>query len=119
MAKGAALKSSWDGFEGKLKKGAVLLLMGSADPLPEKPKETITFAEDMTEGQLQKAEAIPPGLHNLGNTCYLNSVIQCLRTMPELGDAFKNLPDGSEPLLVSMSALWNMVSSNFSMIVSI
>ena len=86
-----------------MKKGAVLMLMGSADPLPEKPK----FAEDMTEGQLQKAE--PPGLHNLGNTC--NSVIQCLRTMPELGDAFKNLPDGSEPLLVSMSALWNMVSS--------
>ena len=44
-AKGATLKSSWDGFEGKVKKGAVLMLMGSADPLPEKPK----FAEDMTE----------------------------------------------------------------------
>ena len=42
-AKGATLKSSW--VEGKVKKGAVLMLMGSADPLPEKPK----FAEDMTE----------------------------------------------------------------------
>ena len=67
----------------------------------------------MTEGQLQKAEAIPPGLHNLGNTCYLNSVVQCLRTIPELGEAFKKLPDQSEPLLMSMAALWNMVSSNF------
>lgn len=110
MAKGATLKSSWEGFESKLKKGAVLLLMGSADPLPEKPKETITFAEDMTEGQLQKAEAIPPGLHNLGNTCYLNSVVQCLRTIPELGEAFKKLPDQSEPLLMSMAALWNMMN---------
>ena len=52
MAKGATLKSSWEGFESKLKKGAVLLLMGSADPLPEKPKETITFAEGKLKCQI-------------------------------------------------------------------
>lgn len=32
---------------------------------------------------------VPAGLTNLGNTCYMNATIQCLKAVPELRDALK------------------------------
>lgn len=32
---------------------------------------------------------LPPGLTNLGNTCYMNATVQCLKSVPELRDALK------------------------------
>eukprot|EP00111_Clytia_hemisphaerica_P019998 TCONS_00058966-protein len=89
MAKGKALKpNTWDGFA--LKNGMMLLMMGSADALPEAPKTKTQFIEDMSDAQVAKATNLPTGLNNLGNTCYMNATIQCLKTVPELVDGLKS-----------------------------
>ncbi len=56
MIKGGVLKDSWDAFKGKIKNGAMIMLMGSADPLPEKPKDLPKFLEDMTESELTQGK---------------------------------------------------------------
>ncbi|RWS06929.1 ubiquitin carboxyl-terminal hydrolase 14-like protein [Dinothrombium tinctorium] len=77
-----------------LKDGATILMMGTADELPDAPKEKIVFMEDMTESELAKAIQYPSGLTNLGNSCYLNATVQCLRTVPELKEALRKFEGG-------------------------
>nr|XP_046215621.1 ubiquitin carboxyl-terminal hydrolase 14-like [Oncorhynchus gorbuscha] len=86
MVKGGTLKDDdWENI--KLKNGMTLLMMGSAEALPEEPAVRPMFVEDMTEDQLASAMAMPCGLTNLGNSCYMNATVQCLRSVPELKGA--------------------------------
>uniref|UniRef100_A0A671LI72 Ubiquitin carboxyl-terminal hydrolase n=1 Tax=Sinocyclocheilus anshuiensis TaxID=1608454 RepID=A0A671LI72_9TELE len=88
MVKGGTLKDDeWGNI--KLKNGMTLLMMGSADALPEEPVVRPMFVEDMTEEQLASAMELPCGLTNLGNTCYMNATVQCLRSVPELKVALR------------------------------
>ncbi|XP_011313663.1 ubiquitin carboxyl-terminal hydrolase 14 [Fopius arisanus] len=94
MLKGMTLKDDdWGNI--KLKDGVTVLMMGSKqEDMPVEPMEKPIFVEDMNEAEIATALELPAGLTNLGNTCYLNATVQCLKTVPPLRDALKNFPGG-------------------------
>ncbi|XP_061425279.1 ubiquitin carboxyl-terminal hydrolase 14-like [Lethenteron reissneri] len=69
----------------KLRDGVTVLLVGTTDELPLVPPDRPLFAEDVSRaGHLPSALAPPVGLLNLGRSCYLSAVVQCLGSIPEL-----------------------------------
>jgi hypothetical protein len=42
------------------------------------------FDDSVLQQSWAKVLPAPPGLHNMGNTCYLNSTMQCLMHVPSL-----------------------------------
>ena len=106
---------------------SIITMLGAPPKGVEKQvKQKYTFEEDLTDEQRmqllrEKGEEIVFGLNNLGNTCYLNSTIQCLGRIPELRTALKNYttqnptaynsPDASKKLTYAWGSTYKMLDT--------
>lgn len=104
MVKGGLLKDDADWSKVGVKEGQKLMMMGTADEIVKAPEKGPIFAEDMPEEEQVVSVGHSAGLVNLGNTCYMNSTLQCLHSVPELKSALIQYPPPVRSTAVDQSS---------------
>ncbi|KAL1549730.1 deubiquitinating enzyme [Salvia divinorum] len=119
MVKGGLLKDDSDWSKAGVKEGQKLMMMGTAGEIVKAPEKGPIFAEE--EQVVAVVTCHSAGLVNLGNTCFLNSTLQCLHSVPELRYALIQYPppvrsnavdQSSHSLTVATRELFNELDKN-------
>lgn len=102
------------------------LLEASQEPMLQVLRSLVVVVEVLTRKKLRAMlkevnpfhaplpKSTPVGLRNLGNSCYLNCVLQCIGHLPDLLPYYLHTPFAAEqkPLNYHLSSLiWNMYNS--------
>jgi len=117
IIKGKTLQSDED-VKKLIKNKVLITVMGSSASATSTASggKKIKFVEEMTAAERQEANTeLPPGLNNLGNTCYLNSCIQCMKSVDELRAQLKRYAaehSNDNSMATKLGKLMTLLESN-------